>query len=62
VTDGWTDGQTDRWTDRIMTPKTALRTARAVKTILNFDESIDDGMAVAPTEPYVNHLHLSPGR
>ena len=30
------------------------------KTILDFDEARDDGVAVASAEPYANHLHLAP--
>jgi len=27
---------------------------------LDFNEARDDGLAVAPTGPYANHLHLAP--
>jgi len=30
------------------------------KNILDFDESIYDGVAVASAGPYTNHLHLTP--
>jgi len=29
------------------------------KTILEFNEARDDGMAVASAGPYANHLHLA---
>jgi len=29
------------------------------KTILDFNEARDDGVAVASTGPYANHLHLA---
>jgi len=29
------------------------------KTILNFNETRDDGVAVASARPYANHLHLT---
>jgi len=32
------------------------------KTILNFNEAADDGVAVASAGPYTNHLHLAPDR
>jgi len=32
------------------------------KIILDFNESWDDGMAVASAGPYVNHLHLAADR
>jgi len=30
------------------------------KTILDFNEVRDDGVAVASAEPHANHLHLAP--
>jgi len=32
------------------------------KTILDFNESRDDGVAVASAGPYANHLHFSSDR
>ena len=32
------------------------------KTILDFNEARDDGVAVASAEPYANHLHLAADR
>jgi len=31
------------------------------RTILDFNEVRDDGVAVASAGPYANHLHLAPG-
>ena len=32
------------------------------RTILDFNEATDDGVAVASAGPYANHLHLTPDR
>jgi len=32
------------------------------RTFLDFNEARDDGVAVASSGPYANHLHLSPDR
>ena len=32
------------------------------RTILDFTEARDDGVAVASAGPYANHLHLAPDR
>jgi len=32
------------------------------RTILDFSEARDDGMAVASAGPYANHLHLAPDK
>jgi len=33
-----------------------------IKTILDFNEARNAGMALALARPYVNHLHLAPDR
>jgi len=36
--------------------------ARERKTVLDFTAARDDGVAVASSGPYANHLHLAPDR
>jgi len=66
--DRQTARQTDRQTDTSLMASFPGKTwvswhqkSRA-KTILNFNEARDDGVAVASARPHANHLHLTPDR
>jgi len=43
----------------LFSKKTWVRRHQKGKTILDFNEARDDGVAVASAGPYANHLHLA---